>query len=149
RRRGKTGGKVAKTQRRKTLRDRNVPKTVDRRGSLALAKKTDATRLTRELQAALEQQTAMAEVLRVISSSPTNIGAVLDVVSENAARLCDANNSVIWRLDGDRLRAMANACAGALVMANSSRISRRSRRSVSSDWIATIPGGNQINNNWR
>src|SRR5215471_16771169 len=100
RRRGKTGGKVAKTQRRKTLRHRNVPKTVHRRGSLPLAKKTDAKRLTRELE-------AMAEVLRVISSSPTNIEAVLDLVSENAARLCDANNGVICRLEGDRLRVVA------------------------------------------
>src|SRR5262249_18211670 len=106
RRRGKTGGKVAKTQRRKTLRHRNVPKT-DRRASLPLAKKTDAKRLTRELEAALEQQTAMAEVLRVISSSPTNIEVVLDMVSESAARLCDANNCVIWRLEGDRLREVA------------------------------------------
>ena len=106
RRRGKTGGKVAKTQRRKTLRHRNVPKT-DRRASLPLAKKTDAKRLTRELEAALEQQTAMAEVLRVISSSPTNIEVVLDMVSESAARLCDANNCVIWRLEGDLLREVA------------------------------------------
>src|SRR6516164_8002018 len=100
---GKTGGKVAKTQRRKTLGHRNVPKTVHRRGSLPLAKKTDAKRLTRELEAALEQQIAMAEVLRVISGSPTNIEAVLDMVSANAARLCDANNAVICRLDGDRV----------------------------------------------
>jgi len=107
RRRGKTRGKVAKTQRRKTLRHRNVPKTVHRCGSLPLAKKTDAKRLTRELEAALEQQTAMAEVLRVISSSPTNIEVVLDMVSENAARLCDANNCVICRLEGDRLRVVA------------------------------------------
>ena len=103
RRRGKTRGKVAKTQRRKTLGHRNVPKTVHR-VSLPLAKKTDAKRLTRELEAALEQQIAMAEVLRVISSSPTNIEAVLDMVSENAARLCDANNCVICSLEGDRLR---------------------------------------------
>jgi two-component system, NtrC family, sensor kinase len=83
-----------------------VPKTVHRR-SLPLVKKTDAKRLTRELEAALEQQTAMAEVLRVISSSPTNIEAVLDMVSENAARLCDADNGVITRLEGDRLRVVA------------------------------------------
>src|SRR5215813_6461165 len=107
RRRGKTGGKVAQTQRRKTLSHRIVPKTIHRRGSLPLAKKTDAKRLTRELEAALEQQTAMAEVLRVTSSSPTNIEVVLDMVSESAARLCDANNCVIWRLEGDRLREVA------------------------------------------
>src|SRR5262245_21180991 len=107
RRRGKTGEKVAKTQRRKTLRHRNAPKTVHGRGSLATTKETDVTRLSRELHEALDQQTATAEVLRVISSSPTNIQAVLDMVGENAARLCEANNVVILRLAGDRLRLAA------------------------------------------
>src|SRR5437870_6208711 len=56
---------------------------------------------TRELTESLEQQTAMGEILRVISSSPTDIQPVLDAVAENAARLCDANDAIIWRIAGE------------------------------------------------
>jgi len=68
-------------------------------------------RLFKELQAknadlteALEQQTATSEILRVIASSPTELKPVLDVVAENAARLCDAVDALILRPDGDNLR---------------------------------------------
>jgi GAF domain-containing protein len=64
-------------------------------------------RLFQELKESLEQQTATSEILGVIASSPTDIQPVLDVVAKNAARLCDAKNSVIFRLDGDVLRPSA------------------------------------------
>ena len=61
-------------------------------------------RLFQELKESLEQQTATSEILGVIASSPTDIQPVLDVVAENATRLCDATSTVIWRLDGDLLQ---------------------------------------------
>jgi chromosome segregation ATPase len=54
---------------------------------------------------AMKQQNATSEMLRIISNSP--IQSVLDAVAENAARLCDADNAVIFRLDDDLLRPVA------------------------------------------
>ncbi len=58
----------------------------------------------RELTEALDQQTATSEILRVISSSPTNLQPVLASVAGNAARVCNANDAIIHQVDGDVLR---------------------------------------------
>jgi two-component system, NtrC family, sensor kinase len=61
----------------------------------------------RELSEALEQQTATADILRVISSSPTDLQPVMEAVAENAARVCGATDSSIFRLEGEHLRLVA------------------------------------------
>ena len=63
---------------------------------------------TRELQEALEYQTATSEVLNVISRSPTNAQPVFDAIVESASRLCEATFSVVWRYDGDLLHYAAS-----------------------------------------
>src|SRR5712692_7458373 len=74
---------------------------------LAKALEREAEALKREAEA-LDQQTATAEILRVISSSPTNIQPVLDAVAESATRLCESLDAAILRRDGDRLRLIAH-----------------------------------------
>jgi two-component system, NtrC family, sensor kinase len=63
---------------------------------------------TRDLSEALEQQTATSEVLGVIAASPTNIQPVLETIAENACRLCEAYDSVIFLREGERLRGRAH-----------------------------------------
>ena len=64
---------------------------------------------TDDLTEALEQQTATSEMLRVISSSPTNVQPVFDAIAESAVRLCDGQFSFVLRFDG-KVMDFASCC---------------------------------------
>jgi signal transduction histidine kinase len=63
---------------------------------------------TRELTETLEQQTATAEILQVISRSPTDTQPVFDAIAESAMRLLDGWSVLVWRYDGERMRVIAS-----------------------------------------
>ena len=64
-------------------------------------------RLFQELKESLEQQTATSEILGVIASSPTDIQPVLDIIAENASRICGTPDVAICRVEDDGYRFVA------------------------------------------
>ena len=64
----------------------------------------EAQARTQQLSEALEQQTTTAEILRVISSSPTDTQPVFDIIMQSAVRLCGARHALVYRLEGEMLQ---------------------------------------------
>ncbi len=100
----------------------------------------------RDLTETLEQQTATSEILRVISSSPTDVQPVFDTIAQSAARLCEAQFCFVFRFDGELLHFVAQegltpegveALHGAWPMAPS--VGSAAGRSVLSRGVAHIP----------
>src|SRR5262245_35961385 len=64
--------------------------------------------LRRNLDESLEREAATSDILRMIARSPMDLQSVLDAIAERAARLCDAEDAAIFRLDGNFLRLAAH-----------------------------------------
>src|SRR5262245_55941748 len=65
------------------------------------------TRLLSELRESLQQQTATADVLRIVSSSPGELEPVFNAMLENAVQICDAKFGTMLRVEGDGYRVIA------------------------------------------
>jgi signal transduction histidine kinase/putative methionine-R-sulfoxide reductase with GAF domain len=76
------------------------------------ARTRELAETNRDLTEALEQQTATSEILRVISSSPTDVRPVFDTIAQAAMRLCRAASSIVTTLDGEVLHLSAQAHMG-------------------------------------
>jgi signal transduction histidine kinase/HAMP domain-containing protein len=105
-------------------------------------------RLFNETKEALERETGSAEILRVISSSPTDVQPVFDAIASNAARLCEADNLSVFRVEGDMLRFVADFGSGnarkvgesfALTPGSLAGRSILERRTIHIDDVAALP----------
>ena len=107
---------------------RNAPRSAPRRKFAGAGPSTKIAQLTRARDEALEQQQATAEVLRAISSSPTEVQAVLDVIATAAARLLDVADADIMRVEGAALISVAKH-------GPSQQWPIGSRRAINRNWV--------------
>ena len=100
---------TVKAQRRKALKRSKAPKAALCHSSLAAGKGTNVEQLTRERDEAREQQTATAEILRVIRTSPTDTQPVFEAIVQSGLKLFPDAAILIALPDGNELRAAAFA----------------------------------------
>src|ERR1035437_1079021 len=107
--RDKAGGKAVKARRRNTLtlKRRNAPKAVRRRKPSDAVANEKIALLEHMLRETRTEQTAMSEVLKVISSSPNVLEPVLQAVLANATRICGAKFGTLYLYEGDAFYATA------------------------------------------
>jgi signal transduction histidine kinase len=72
------------------------------------ARARELTKRTQELTETLEYQTATSEILRVISSSPTDVQPTFDAIAKSARRLCEAAHGMVFRFDGELIHLVAH-----------------------------------------
>src|SRR6266699_6170858 len=114
RRRSGAGGGPNKSRSRTatTRKRRNAPKAVrvssPTKTEVEGPEKTEAAQLALELQEARERQAATAEVLSLISDSPTDLLPVFDRIVKNAGRLCQSVLSAVYRRDGEHVHLVAH-----------------------------------------
>src|SRR5215468_9144781 len=102
RRRSTAGGKTAAGKRRsKSNTARPHASTIDNA-------QTDVARLARALKEAREQQVATADVLKVISRSPSDVQPVFDMIAASARQLCEGQFCFVYRFDGQLLHFVAH-----------------------------------------
>ena len=108
-RRSKSVGELTKGRRRKAPKPErgNAPKTAPGSKSSPSSEDGVVARLTHELRETTEQQTATSEILRVISSSPSDPQPVFEAMLNNATRLCGASYGTMWLHENDGQMRMA------------------------------------------
>jgi GAF domain-containing protein len=90
------------------MRRRKPPRPARARKAAAAKREATVARLGRELNEALAQQKATSEVLHAISSSSGDLKPVFATILANAVRVCDADNGIINRWDGEALHLVAS-----------------------------------------
>src|SRR5438105_7515222 len=108
---GTGGGPTKSRSRTVTRKRRNAPKAArvsSPAKKVESAAPTEVAQLALELQEARERQAATAEVLKLISDSPTDLLPVFDRIVKNAARLCQSVLSAVYRRDGEHVHLVAH-----------------------------------------